>query len=675
MKDLDPWAVALCALLAIVLWVACAGIGARILPRPTRRPVADDSDPVPSVGAPPPSWRQPGVAACVGLGALLLLGGFGVLLRIPWWLFVVPFLAAGLVLALVDVRGFASRRGSMPESMLILGAVGVVAIVAVALVESPYGLRFPLNACDDWRAYLPYAHRLLDTYGLEEPWSVRRVQSLGGFDLLRALPVSVFGDDGIGVAETVVACVFLAGLFVANGVRTHWARLLSIGFILAIPFFWIPRTNTTGVLIATPLLVAVYGATGELRSALRAGHLGVAVRWAVGAGLVIAALMSVRPNLGVLGGTVFAVGTLLATGVRPAGRLRALGAGVASGLVAFAPWSVAMWRTAGTPLYPLFSGNLVPAATRREAVHGIADLAEHTVDLMLAGPYVWVTIGVFVVVLIARRILPDAALVAWAAAATGGVTVAFALYTPSLAPGAFIRYVAPMAAGLAVFLLCDLLRGTDGLQMREPARASRSIVAVVGVVAGVALAGLAYSTIGNELVPFDKSAQLLVDAANNDLVPTPERITEPPGLRADFRRALRGLDPDRTIAAVDRPYLIDYRRADIKSLDAPGLMTPDGAAFPFFTGPRAKVARLRHYGYDTLVATDPVSDVCLTPVRLEEAARRRPADRRNYSRFGDWDHDVQAIAQKAPDAVRRFGPLLVVDLPRAQQALTAGTGP
>jgi hypothetical protein len=135
---------------------------------------------------------------------------------------------------------------------------------------------------------------------------------------------------------------------------------------------------------------------------------------------------------------------------------------------------------------------------------------------------------------------------------------------------------------------------------------------------------------------------------------------------------LAGIDPDRTIAAVDRPYLIDYRRFDIPSMDLPGFTAP-GGDFPFFTGPGAKVARLRHGGYDTLLATVPANEIAFNPYVLRQIAS---AGLKAYSRparyYLDWEDDIAEIARKAPGAVHRYGTVLVIDLARAQRLLSEG---
>lgn len=660
MSDTNGFAfdVIACALLSIMLWAACAGVGLRLLPRTDSPP--DETEPV--------SWRQPGVAACVGLGVLLVLGGIAALVRIPWWSVVAPFLIAGLALAINEVRGFDLRR--TPRSVRIIGATGAGALVLVAVLEAMPGLRLPLNVCDDFRAYLPLAHRLIDTNGLVDPWNARRLQNVGGFTFLQALPVSVFGNDGLGVIETVVGSVFLAGLFVANGYRTTWARVLSVGFILAVPLLFVPRVNSTGVLMGSPLIVATLACTVELRVAVRARTMHAAARWAIGGGLVATALFSVRPNLGALAAAFLALGALSATGTGWLARIRVLAVAAASTLVALVPWSIASWQTVGTPLFPLLAGNQNRAAVQHETAANLRDLADQAFSLLRGGPYLWIALGVLVVAFLVRKTLPDAPAILMAAVLTVGFIVLTALLEYFAARQAFVRYVAPAAEGLAVFFVCECVRAADALP--APERPSRRLAPYLSVAAAIALAAVGYSTL---LVNLENPAlvggvTLITKAAGNDLQPGPLFVVSTPALHSAYERALARVDPDRTIAAVDRPYLIDYAKFDIPNMDLPGFTAPD-ATFPFFTGPVPKIARLRREGYDTLLATVPATEACLNPFVLRVQSFQHT---RSYSQparyYLDWEEDIAAIAAKAPHAVQRFGPLLVIDLPQAQRVLS-----
>lgn len=652
------------AALAMLLWGACVGVGYRILP--ARAPAPPDPGPV--------SWRHPGIAACAGLGMLLFLGGVGVAVEIPWWLIVVAFLAVGLGLAVWEVSRV--DRSRWPSGWLLaIAGLGIAAFFAVAFVQAIPGLRFPLNVCDDWRAYLPMAHRLIDTNGLDDAWNARRLQNFGGFSFLQALPVSVFGNAGIGVVETVVAGTFLAGLFVANGWRSVWARVLGVAFILAVPFLWVPRINTTGVLMGSPLIVAVLAITVELRRALRAGETKAAMRWALAGGLTAAAVFAVRPNLGLLAAATLGAGVLLAGGVPLLGRLRNIGVAAASTVVALLPWSIASLRTVGTPFFPVFTGNQNRAAVAHRSADGLRDLVDQAWSLVTAGPYLWVALGVLVVALAAYKLLPDVQLVVIAAVLTCLFIVGFAFVEYFAAAGAVIRYLAPASEGLAVFLVCEVVRAADARTRVVGSLATRTwLIPAVAVGAAIAVVAVGYSTLTVESPSGFAGWRFVERAAKNQLRPPVGAETSTPELRAAYRQALAGVDADRTIAAVDRPYLIEFDRYDIANMDLPGFTAP-GGEFPFFSGPGAKVARLRREGFDTLLATVPDNELCLNPgvlrSQISDQVRSYSSSARYYL---DWEDDVAAIAVKAPDAVRQVGPLLVIDLARAQRDLGA-SGP
>jgi hypothetical protein len=652
-----------CAALGLMLWAACAGIGFRILPgSPALR--ADDE---------PASWRQPGIAACVGLGALMMLGGIAVVVRIPWWAVVVPFVVVGLALVVGELRGLDFRRGTK-QRMLIAG-LAVAAVGVVAVTEAIAGLRFPLSPWDDLRAYLPMAHRLIDTNGLEDAWNARRLQNLGGFTFLQAPPVAIFGHAGLGVIETMLASIFLAGLFVANGLRSTWARVLSVVLILAIPLLWVPRINTTGVLMGTPLSVAVLAVTLELRRALRAKERRAAFQWAAGGGVVIAALMSVRPNLALLAALVFALGTFGATGTRLVARAQAIAVGGASTLAAMAPWSIASWQTVRTPFFLVYSGNQNREAVRLPPARDFADLVDHASGLLRAGPYLWIAVGALVIAMAARKLLPDPPLVAIAAAVTAAGIVGFALLGYTMSSPAFVRYVSPMSQGLAVFVLCETIRGADARSRAGVARAPGRGIQIAAVASASCIAAIGFSALGVKYLTVPGGVSLIDQAVRDELLPGSGYEVTTPALLSAYRRALARVDPEQTIAAVDRPYLIDYRRYDIPNMDLPGFTAP-GGKFPFFTGPAAKVARLRRAGYHTLLATVPDNEIALNPYFLRITRRVGYTPYSTPARYYlDWADDIAAIWEEAPDAVRQFGPLLVIDLDQAQRELGTASGP
>jgi hypothetical protein len=647
------------ALLALTLWFACFGAGAAVLPR--RSP---DDEP-----GGRPDWNQPGVAACVGLGLLLALGGLGLALHLPVAATAVPFVLAGIVLGLV--RLLSRPRRPVPGRVAVLIGVGLAAFALVALLQAHVGLRAPLNVCDELRAYLPMVRRLLETNAIVEPWSYRRLQNLGGFTYLEALPVWLLGNSAIALAEILVSSVFLGGLLVATGFRATATRVASILLLLAIPVLWIPRINVAPVLLTVPVLVAVYGATAELRVALRNGSRAATFRWALGAGLLLAALWSVRAPIMPVGGAALALG-LLVLAVPWRDRLRALALTAATGLVATVPWLVASWESVGTPLYPLVPGNANTAvpAERNPAITSLAGYAENTLDYLRSGSYFWVVLGVLVVALLARRVLPDPTLLVIVSGVTVAMILAFSVTLSIASDRDFGRYIAPMGAGVAVLFFLECLRALDPLL--GPGADGRNRQAAL-LALGAGLLGLA--AVFTPLAVRPASTTILVPGGWNafrtsESIPGFYRASrfQTPSLEAAWRRVLRTVDPDRTVAGVDRPYLIDYTRADVKSLDFPGWATPTGS-FPFFRGPAAKLAYLEREGYRTLVVSEPEGDGCLHPRYQHYARTIGPPDSVYAKYFLDWTDDLLAIERAAPDAVRAVDDLLVIDLPEALQAL------
>ena len=377
--------------------------------------------------------------------------------------------------------------------------------------------------------------------------------------------------------------------------------------------------------------------------------------------------MSVRPNLGLLGALIVTLGVLLTTRSGIASRVLVVVAGGASTLVAVAPWSFAMWRTVGTPLYPLLAGNMNMPALRGPPVGDLGRRADLAFDLVRSGPYFWVVLAVVVVSLLGWRLLPDAAFVLIAATATIVVTVLFALNTPLLGALVFARYAGPMSEGLAIFLLLELIRSTDVMAERVGYRPRLGAFPILA--AGVAAAAVSFSTLGLAWNRLPSGQHLVERVAADDLGGS----NHPPDnevLRDSYREALASVVGERAIVAVDRPYLIDYGRFDIPHLDAPGFMTTDGT-FPFFTGPGPKIAVLRDAGFDVLLATDPDEDVCIKPARIAGWAQEQGPSSGVYRRFLDWDQDIQAIEELVPAAVQRFGTLIRIDLRRAQAGLGA----
>jgi hypothetical protein len=189
------------------------------------------------------------------------------------------------------------------------------------------------------------------------------------------------------------------------------------------------------------------------------------------------------------------------------------------------------------------------------------------------------------------------------------------------------------------------------------------------VLIALGLAWVVFSGVGIDVDTglLASSSSGLNAALRNETGSVPETIRQRQ-LEPRYRAALRAVkDPDRAILAVDRPFLVDYSRYDMPTLDMPGAAAP-GGRFPFFTGPLDKITTLRRNGFDTLVATIPAREVCLA---VQLSVFRTGSQQRTgnfYDRYlADWATDLAEISRKAPGAVQSFRPLWVIDLKRAQR--------
>jgi hypothetical protein len=663
--------------LNVLLWLGCAGIGLAILSRGAVAASAGDP------GAPPrSSWSRVGLAACVGLAVLLALGSVTTLLAVP----VLPFtwLFVGVGVALLAWRLVRDPRAPLGAGVVLWSVVVVGAFGFMLAVESVVGLSkvWP-NPCDDLLAYIPMAQRLLDTGQVIEPWSLRRLQHLGGQPFLQAFPIGMAGYSAFGVTETLTASTFVAGLFAASGFRGTWSRLCCVGVILAVPMFVVPRGNSAAVLLTVPLLIAGFLAVAQLRAALSIGVAAAGHRWAIASGLLLAGCASLRTNVAPVAGLVLAVGVLTVSTASRRARVVSLCIGVGTALGATAGWALGSWQSSGSPAFPVVAGNvnLAVATSRDPALHGFFDNLARTADLLLVGrygPYVAAVLMTVVLAWLMRRRLPDAGLVAIVGVAA---FVNIALLATFLTLGSRIelaRYTFPISAALVLFFLYETVRGTQttaGTKTVGVRTRSANVRMGLVLVPALVLFGYVFAPNPMHYVRVYRAIAPGAGAAPGELAPNGHSTALEARIatdqqRSDYRQAaeiLRGRG--RTIAAVDRPYLIDYRVDDIPSLDLVGWAAP-GGDFPLLGTTLSKIQLLRSEGYELLLATDPAAHSCINPTRLAiiKDTHPRPAPLLATYHFA-WVTSLVEIIHLAPGAVQRVGSLLVIDLADAAAQL------
>jgi hypothetical protein len=624
------------ALFATAFVAACAGWG-RAVERGLDRSAARPS--LPRLGT--------GVVACVGLAASVCAAGVLVAADLyqAWigWLWV----GGGLILAVVNLLpavGLGRERLA-----LTVGAVGVLSLLVVYLSGRAVGSA-PWNNCDDIVAYLPLVDRLLETGGMIEPFSLRRVTGFGGTTVIESLFTSTLGFGQVFVSDIVVGGL-LVGLLLLP-LRPQGPARLVLGTLLIASFvLWQSLQRN---LSPTYLVVALVAAAVLLAYEARRTRADVLdPRFLFLLGILTAGALTLRAAPAA---PIALLALALVARASPASlrdRLRAIAVLGASVAILIAPWMVALWRSSGTPIYPPFAGNVnLDSAV---FVNPGADLWARLEDVLTTAEFGWMLAAIAVagVVLLAVRRGP-----LWAEA-------------PLLALPGLVVVIVAMTLSLPAFSTFDLARAGWGIAagvlvaalalLANEARTLRSPAGAVAAVTVVVAAAVMLKTV--DVV----AEQVSADASAVAEVLTGERTPyEPWSPRVpDYRAAQEAIPAGAGVAtASDYPQNFDYARNDVVNLDILGSVSPP-PGMPLRGPPEGVTGYLRDQGIEFVVITDPNRSACLWSYGRwkRQLATGRP-DLRWGRAILNWFDWAQATATADPSLVTQHGNLLVFDIRR-----------
>jgi hypothetical protein len=297
-----------------------------------------------------------------GLALTLLVGG---LLNLTGQIAsrsILLFVTAGFAILLWDgyrdrhrlgatFRVLISRlRRDRPLAAAVMALCGALAVVYAASICST---RF--NDHDDLQAYFVFPAKMIHTGALgSDPFSERRILSLGGMSFLHAIILSVADpkyfrivDPGASLLLSAALLVGIARVARANG----WATLLAILFFLMIPS---PAANVTssltGLCLFLTLFLTLYRTSFPVPRGERMGFLS-----AVPVALTASALCSLKtthlPAAALLIAAVYSIRVCSRHDWRRVVGEATLVAGLT--VLFLTPWMVSLYRSNGTPLYPL----------------------------------------------------------------------------------------------------------------------------------------------------------------------------------------------------------------------------------------------------------------------------------------------------------------------------------
>jgi hypothetical protein len=542
-------------------WGVAVLLGMIGLGRLVARAIRDDS----AVAA---GW---GLHAAWGAALYVFLGGLLALFGLCTAAAITLLIGAGLAAFL-----WTTYRGGLPSRAALARMPWqnwpVFALVAFVFAG---GLCWQnnVNPCDDLVAYYNFCEKLLATGSFGEPFSWRRLASLGGHTLLQCSVLSRASYVNAQAFEVALCPVILLGLIL--GFRGGVLGRTPLGMLLAAIAVTTPilRVNTASHFTGVVLLVALFVTLdlAERTPARRLALLGVA-------GMIAAALSSLRAQyVPAAGGAIGLFWLVSWLKDRAAMRIALSEAACWGGsfFLGLLPWMIMGFLSNGSPLFPLFQGGNNP---------GFIPPVDQPVFVRLGSPL--------------RMILHPALL---------------PLLLCTLAAPAWRRSVAARAVVISGVFASLLLAYSISL-VPDDLTVPRYVQPLLVAAGLVALLGAAVSPRGR-LVVWALSVLLLVVSLpqrSDDLwshytaLATGSKWKVP--LRgadiADHRKA-QELVPEgkRVLVCSDYPFLFDHQRNPIWSIDLPSATSP-APGLPFHQPPEETKRYLRNLGIEYVIFVD-----------------------------------------------------------------------
>ena len=244
------------------------------------------------------------------------------------------------------------RAGSRLVSAVLFIGPSVLAL-AFLYVGSVHQ-RYCLNPYDDYLAYLVFPLRILQTGTLIEPFGQRRLATFGGHAFLTAMVFSGSSADMACALEMGLCPIVIAAL-IYGFLRPRTPRqFLIAGLLIVVSFITaVPRANTQSLATGVMLFLTLFR---TLALEMRAQADRKRIAWATV--LVVAAVSTLRVN-----NLIAAFGALILSRIvleadRPIlRRLKDAAADSAKAGVFILPWSILLYISSGTFLFPLMKGN------------------------------------------------------------------------------------------------------------------------------------------------------------------------------------------------------------------------------------------------------------------------------------------------------------------------------
>jgi hypothetical protein len=436
--------------------------------------------------------------------------------------------------------------------------------------------RYPWNPNDDFIAYLVYPIKMLQSGAAIDPFSLRRLSTLGGYSFLQATIAVVAQPQNAYLLDIGLGGI-LASLLTIPPLRRAGASpfLASLPGIICmtIPLGRINSMSTYLSVAAFLILFRTLNLLSESSDKTR-----IRLCWI--AGLVAAGITTLRPNFLPVVGLALLVSELLWP-IPLRQRIIEFSHMLAASICSIIPWSIALHAAANSWFYPIFPGN---------QRHEIELLSAH----LSAPAEVRFIIAFFLHAKMLLLVLAGAIGLAGARAHVKAIWIAAvigaAMVVSQISIGDYAnlkRYVVPPIAAAAIVVWIDMQCGSGTLR--------RWLGRLLMVCSAFALS--LYSC-------FSISGSVRESLGSIDSGLIHRQPLYPDQLPQIYAQAQASLPPGRRILTMtDYPFLFDYHRNPIDSIDWPGFASPL-PGLPFFQGSDALAKYLRDQSIDALIVSN-----------------------------------------------------------------------
>jgi len=625
-----------------------------------------------------------GLLAGLGLALLITLGGVQAALSIVSMKMNIVVIVVGLVSSIIWLKSISWKRSTLADTFQIpddlaerrafilvwtLRAMSL-GIIILHLVGSIFP--FWMDECDDPVAYFYLPKKLLQTGTLLEPFSQRRLASLGGMQYLQTFLYPVFGASSLPFTDMGLGKLFLwaaAHGFLADPKKPSQtdrlkrelvallALLLSMAFIMF---------NHAAVVMPTAMLLCLYALL------LRDNNPAAGASWrrALLLGLIAAGLIAMRNNFIILVAPLLMIHVVFKNGDSPRimEKTKFLGLMASTIIICLASWLLLSYRSSGTIFYPAFKGFYTfPFGMGKPLL--FTEKLSFVVNNFTASKAVIIPTLAFLALMSRRDVKLTWALAVSITIAVAGLSAALTGFDTFN----IYRYNQPILFSGIIALIALLVAGNN-----MPSFFSRQLSRLWLYVA--ALVAVFWWLFWPATLTFNAEVARSTEVRNGEYI-----TSNTEEYYIAFKRAINAntsefeaLSPDRDavyryvqeslprgariISATAQPFHWDFARQAVDTLDVIGQVSPP-PGMPFFHGPESMTGYFRRLGYRYLAYTPFDSPNCLySRVRWEARANGETFLWKQWAPyFLDFFKNVDALERRGA-VVLRSPNMNVIDL-------------